>query len=133
MLTKKSFEYYRLNRHIIEKLKADECIITDRVRGSKYDPPYSVHGITIQGVDHKRLKRNRSEIARLQARVDEVDQALLGMEDPELKTALLLKFQDGLTWKEVGSILRRDGDTMRKRAERYFEKLEGERIMKIQP
>lgn len=126
MLNKKMFEYYRLNQSIIEKLKADPCIITDRVRGSRLEPPYDQHGVTIQGVNQRRLKRNKSEIARLQARVDAVDQALHAMDDPELKMALILKFQDGLTWKDVGVVLRRKGDTMRKRAERYFEDLEAQ-------
>lgn len=124
MLTKKSFEYYRLNQVIIDRLKADPCIISDRVRGSRYEPPYDQHGITIQGVNERKLKRNRSEIARLQARVDEVDRALQAMDDPELKMALILKFQDGMTWLDVGKVLRRKGDTLRKRAERYFEDLE---------
>lgn len=124
MLNKKMFEYYRLNQSIIEKLEADSCIITDRVRGSRLEPPYDQHGVTIQGVNLRRLKRNKSEIARLQARVDAVDKALHAMDDPELKMALMLKFQDGLTWKDVGVVLRRQGDTLRKRAERYFEALE---------
>ena len=124
MLTKKSFEYYRLNLAIIDKLKADDCIVHDRVRGSRYEPPYDVHSVHIQGVNQRKLKRNRSEIARLQARVDEVDKALACMDDPELKMALILKYQDGLIWKDVGKALRRKGDTLRKRAERYFEELE---------
>lgn len=127
MLNKKMFEYYRLNQSIIEKLEADSCIITDRVRGSRLEPPYDQHGVTIQGVNLRRLKRNKSEIARLQARVDAVDKALHAMDDPELKMALMLKFQDGLTWKDVGVVLRRQGDTLRKRAERYFEALENKR------
>ena len=120
MLRKKLFEYYRLNQRIIENLKADDCIVVDRVRGSRFDPPYDSHGVTIRGVDQKRLAKNKKMIAQLQQRVDEVDNALDAMDDPELRAALILKFQYGLTWREVGKRLRRDGDTLRKRAERYF-------------
>ena len=133
MLTKKSFEYYRLNLAIIEKLKADDCIVHDRVRGSRYEPPYDVHGMTIFGVNERKLKRNQREIARLEGRVAEVDAELATMYDPELKMALILKFQDGMTWLDVGKVLRRKGDTLRKRAERYFEELEARRFTKTRP
>lgn len=124
MLRKASFVYYKLNRDTIDRLKADDCIVTDRVRGSRLEPPYNQHGVTIQGVNHRRLERNRRVISQLERKCAEVDKALADMDDPELKMSLMLKFQDGLTWKEVGHVLRREGETLRKRAERYFDKIE---------
>lgn len=120
MLTKKAFEYYRTNQTIVDKLKTDDCIITDRVRGSRLEPPYDQHGVTIQGVNERKLKRNKRLIAQLEARIAEVDRAIADMDDPELKVALILKYQDGLTWNEVGREMCICGETLRKRAERYF-------------
>jgi len=120
MLTKKAFEYYRTNQTIVDKLKADDCIITDRVRGSRLEPPYDQHGVTIQGVNERKLKRNKHLIAQLESRIAEVDRAIADMDDPELKVALILKYQDGLTWNEVGREMCICGETLRKRAERYF-------------
>jgi len=114
------FEHYPFIGTVYRLRQCYDCIITDRVRGSRLEPPYDQHGVTIQGVNERKLKRNKHLIAQLESRIAEVDRAIADMDDPELKVALILKYQDGLTWNEVGREMCICGETLRKRAERYF-------------
>lgn len=120
MLSKERYEAYRDDRDEIERLRADTCEVSDTVRGSSPEPPYTQHTIIVRGVDQVKLARNQARIEELEARCAEVD-AEVALAPESVRLMLSLKYQEGMTWAEVGAELGRDKDACRIAVQRFFQ------------
>lgn len=102
-------------RHLPAEIKAiqhdiDNLPMTvDSVTGSRLVIPYDKHSIQIEGLDVKRELRLK---ARLQIRLDELQDQLEAMEDwldtvgdSEMRVILRLKYRNGLTDGQIGAEL----------------------------
>lgn len=127
MLRKSSFEHYRLNQHIIERLTFDPCIVSDTVTGCSVDPPYTRHTIRVSGVSEWRKQRNQRIIDELSARCAEVDVEIATMQDRRLAQILLLRYVDGTEepeWEDIAPEIGLHADNCRKAAKKYLDSLE---------
>ena len=126
------FEDYQANRARIKRLKEDKCYVTDTVKRSSVEAPYSMNPITVSGVDGLKLRANKAEIERLEADCSYVEAAIALAPNSLVRLILELKTYDGLTWDGVALRMAEDGiersaSTCKKQAYRYFEQLEKNR------
>lgn len=98
----------------------------DSVTGSRLGIPYDKHSIRIEGLDIKRELRLK---ARLQIRLDELQDQLEAMEDwldgienSTDRSILRMYYRNGLTLKEIGAELGYSESMISKRLKKIFEK-----------
>ena len=120
----------------IEKLEnKPRKILTDGVKGSSKDFPYTQHNCRIEGLDNSILYRKRkknikklkkmyiSKNIKIDNLIKHIEYELNYIQDSEIREIIRLKYEDGLNWIQV---MHRRGttseDTARKKIERYFEK-----------
>jgi hypothetical protein len=106
-------------------------IVTDKVRGSDPEHPYTEKSFYITGFAHEEHSRKMKRLKeRLQRRVDdlmdlraEILEFVEGIDDSLLRQVIILRHVNGLTWdqvaKEVGG--GNTGNTLQKMHDRYFE------------
>lgn len=125
MLTKRQLlESYTTNEQMLKVLRGDSCIVSDVVRGSGTEPPYSQHTVRIRGVDRMRKARNQNMMTQIQQMMQDAENVIQSAPNSELRYILMLKFQDGMDWDEVGALLNKSGESCRKRAERWLKEEE---------
>lgn len=120
MLTKQRYEDYRAEQQTIRYLRADNCIVSDVVRGSYSEPPYTAHSVRVRGVDPARKKANAMIIDQLEQRCAEVEIDIEKAPTSKLRCLLRMKYIDYLTWEEIGSVLEMTPDSCRQAVNRYF-------------
>lgn len=120
MLNRQRFEDYYFDRLALDRLKADDCVVSDTVSGSSDEPPYAKHSIRVVGIDHARRERNAKAIRELERRCTEVEDAMAEVTQGKLRLLLTLKYQDGLSWREVGAAVGKGADMCRKAVYDYF-------------
>ena len=82
---------------------------TVAVKGSMRDFPYVEHTIKLTGVDMedyiRKVKRLRMKlkhrIDELMATVEEAQEYIAGIPDPDVRLILQLRFVKGLTWEQI--------------------------------
>ena len=124
-MTRQRLEQYRaLEREIrmLDERLSSAALVSDSVRGSYSEPPYTEHAITITGVDQAAL--HRLERKRLRARAERlaIERFIDGIEDSLTRTVLEERYIRGGSWAQVamaaGGINTRDG--VRMIARRYL-------------
>ena len=119
------FERYRQNLEHIERLQDDNCIVSDSVRGSSSELPYSTHTFRVAGVDRSRAEYNAAKLEILRGEVAGVD-AALALAPDRVKAALMLRYLDELpTWEAVAGVMRAEypeltADAIKKACYRYL-------------
>ena len=121
MSVRKLFEDYRFMRLEIERLKRDDCMTYDMVMGSHPESPFTKHPIRLSGVDQQRKTANIERIETLEARCAEVDAAIAMAPNSQIRVILMLKYQDGLSWVDVGAQMDMSADACRMVANKFFE------------
>ena len=117
MLDRTRYKTYRWDREKLEKLKTDAEIVSDTVRGSSPEPPYTQRTVKVSGYSQQR----KAKIARLEARCAEVEEDI--ERAPEnVREALKLRYMEGLAWDQVGQRLGRKPDACRMSCKRYMKK-----------
>lgn len=129
-MTKEELEQLRKLKFEIQGIEAElrnMPTITDSVKGSMTNHPYINHTIVLEGTDKeldrrlydklsmKKLKR-KYELNRMEDWLDQVP-------DSEMRTILRLRFQEGLTWKEVAFKIGEHDESYPRRRARDFLKL----------
>lgn len=104
--TKQDFAEYaamvREARFIRQKLSG-AAELTDTVRGSLDEYPYTEHTITLEGRNAAREEELRERLSTLEARIQAVDEAIQAAPNSLLRVALTLKYHEGLTWREIAA------------------------------
>ena len=131
-MTKEDLEKLRFLRAEIDLLNEELHhlpMVTDKVTGSMTEFPYIKRSITIQGVDAAAGQQLRNKIAdkvvTLQWRLDQMEDWLDGVTDPEIRTILRLRYRSGKSWTEISRELKyADESVPRKRMNRFLKMTE---------
>ena len=124
-------------RERILKLEAKpRKILTDGVKGSSTDFPYTQHNCRIEGLDNSILYRRRkknikklkkmyiSKNIKIDNLIKHIEYELNYIQDSEIREIIRMKYEDGLSWIQI---MHRRGDTSediaRKKIDRFFEKI----------
>ena len=134
---KRLSQLYHLNREIemLKKqiqdfdFKPPDCI-TDSVKGSYPEFPYTEHSITIYGIDwegrEKKLERLRNQLSwRLTECLElaiELNEYIACIEDSMMRQILSLRYVNGLPWRQVALHIGggNTADGVRKMCERFL-------------
>lgn len=120
MLSKDRYAAYAEEKQKAEALLADDCEVSDTVRGSSPDPPYVMHTTVIRGVDLAKRERNRLIAGKLLARCAEVE-VDIALSPESVRGLLAARYIEGLNWDQVGEQFGLKPDTARIRVERWFQ------------
>lgn len=112
-------------RYLAERRKHPEQV-TDQVRGSMVEFPYTTHTITISGVDPAAQRANQGRMEYLYAEMKGIERFVAGVEDGILRATLQQRFLLGKSWVQTGHALHGTTDSVRKAAERYMKRVESE-------
>lgn len=101
-------------------------ITSDSVTGSRLHIPYDKHSIPIEGLDIKKRIRLK---ARLQIKLDELQEQLKAMEDwldtvedSEMRVILRLKYRNSMTHQEIAGQLGYSRIAITQKISRFFKK-----------
>lgn len=106
-------------------------IVTDKVRGSDPEHPYTEKSFYITGFAHEEHGRKMKRLKeRLQRRLDdlmdlvvEINEFVEEIDDSLLRQIIILRHVNGLTWEQVAAEVGggNTADSVRKMHDRYFE------------
>lgn len=106
-------------------------IVTDKVRGSDPEYPYTEKSFYITGFAHEEHSRKMKRLKeRLQRRVDdlidlvvEINEYIETIDDSLLRQIITLRHVNGLTWDQVAAHIGggNTADSVRKMHDRHFE------------
>lgn len=126
------FEQYRAMGKRVELLKKqlkDMERLTDTVKGSSAEWPYTAHTMTVQGRNAAEETEILKKIEALRGRRAEVRRIIEAVESEETKLMLELKYicPVKLSWDEVAAEMGENvsGEALRKRAEKFFDSISG--------
>lgn len=107
-------------------------IVTDKVRGSDPEYPYTEKSFYITGFAHEEHSRKMKRLKeRLQRRVDdllelvaEINEFVEDIDDSLLRQIIILRHVNGLTWEQVAAHVGggNTADSVRKMHDRYLER-----------
>lgn len=125
-MTRQRLEQYRaLEREIrmLDERLSSAALVSDSVRGSYAEPPYTEHTITITGVDQAavhRLGRRRIR-ARMERR--KIERFIDSIEDSLTRTILEERYIQGRSWTQVAMVAggANTGESVRKIARRFLQ------------
>lgn len=131
-MTKEQLEQYISIKEEINDLESElnmrKSSVSDIVKGSMDEYPYTQHGITVWGVSNDSytldfkltLKKKELEQKRL-----EIEEFLDSIQDSKIRRIIRLKFIKGKTWKQTAFALGwHDEQLPRKKLDRFLEKYE---------
>lgn len=102
-------------------------VVKDVVTGSSPNFPYGKHKIVIRGADNKRIHSTRIRLIKkrnkLQRAIEEVENYLETVTDPEMRNILRLRYEKGMSWMEVARVCGSTEKAVQKRAERFLKNL----------
>ena len=115
-----------------EQIAAVESeIVTDKVRGSDPEHPWTETSFKITGFDREELSQKMERLKRkMQRRVDdllelrtEIIEFVEGIDDSLLRQVIILRHVNGLSWRQVAREVGggNTGNTLQKMHDRYFE------------
>lgn len=97
-------EIEQINRNI-EALR----VVSDTVKGSSSEHPWTQHAIKIEGVESqmygKLQKRLQGKLDSLKKELKTYDKKLEGIEDNNVRTIMLLKVTSGMNNSQIGELL----------------------------
>ena len=117
MLSRERLKKYKENVKYFQKVKGLSDTVTDTVKGSSTEPPYTPRTVTISGVDRKR--RTRLEV--LEGKCAAVEAEIM-LTPESVREILWLRHVEGLQWDQVGLRVGEHPDACRMRAKRFLEK-----------
>lgn len=117
------FNDYRFKRIEIERLRADDCIVSDTVKGSHAESPYTAHPIKVKGIDPQQVAANRERLEKLEAECADVEAAIAMAPNSQIRLVLTMRYIDGESWVEIGRQLGMSENACRMTAMRYLDGL----------
>ena len=130
----KQFKYLKTEIETIKKQieDLDYTIVTDSVRGSDSEFPYTMRSFKIEGIDkddyNRRVKRLQRKLSRrveeLLDLTEEANEFIEGIDDSLVRQIITLRYVNGLTWEQVAASIggNNTADSVRKIAERFLQK-----------
>lgn len=106
--------------------KAETVVVADVVVGSDVEHPYLKRSITIAGTNDRRIRQLKRRLTRKLNELITVKEEMLDyigtVTDSEMRQILILRYVDGLTWRQVARKMGRagDGSTERKKHDRFL-------------
>ena len=104
-----------------------EETVEDVVTGSSPYFPYGKHKIIVRGVDEKRLHSLRIRLIRktreLEKAIEEAEDYLETVEDPEMRNILRLRYEQGLSWMDVAKACDSTEYAVKSKDKRFFKKI----------
>lgn len=132
MSIKEDFRGYREARRAIERdkrrLDSAQCL-TDTVKGSSAEWPYTSHPMTVSGRNAADEREILRRITRNKAICARVEMAIRKAPNDKIRDILTLRYVEGMSWAEVAELRAGDDErapgasAMRKAAERYIDGL----------
>lgn len=126
---RKLFHDYRAMRAEIEHLRSIDPTVSDLVKGSSSEAPYTQHSVRIRGIDRQYANWIKERIESLSALCAEVE-AATALAPASIRLILMLRFHQGLDWEDIADQIptngrgeRPDGASVKKRVERYLKEL----------
>jgi hypothetical protein len=111
----------------IKELESE--IVTDKVRGSGPDHPYTERAFIIRGLAYECRAKVERLRKRLQRRVDdlidlvvEINEYIETLDDSLIRQIITLRHMNGLTWEQVAASIGggNSGDSCRKMHDRFL-------------
>ena len=109
-MTKKELEDYRYKRLELLRYQQGKENVHDTVIGSSAEFPYTSHPVSIYGVPQE----EQELVEELERKCKEVEKYIASL--PKSYHRLLVKYWviDGLQWKQIGEILGKNENTVKK-------------------
>ena len=95
-----SFKEYRYMKGAIDRLKKVDCTVSDVVRGSSTDAPYTEHSIRVRGTDQWLSLANNARIMQYTSECKEVEK-LIQSAPVKMREMLTMHYVDGAPLSEV--------------------------------
>ena len=124
---------HREKKDLIERLEELESKplkhVKDSVQGSGTSYPFVQHHCTIEGVEYPKQgvqrRRLRKLIKSAQRNIDKkiknLEYELEKIEDSEIRQIIRYKYEDNLSWVQVGHKMKSTGDQVRMTLKRFLE------------
>ena len=116
-------KYTRMGRELrlIEAQLSNMPKLFDRVQSSDDEYPYLSHGITVHGIDSKRLLRLKYRRAYLKRRRTEIEIFVDELEDDYMQKVIWARYIVGASWVQIGHMMCVTIESVRKASNRYLE------------
>ncbi len=124
---------HREKKDLTERLeelenKPLECV-KDSVQGSGTSYPYVQHHCTIEGIEYPKHGNQKRKLRKLiksaQRNIDKkiknLEYELEKIEDSEIRQIIRYKYEDNLSWVQVGHKMKSTGDQVRMTLKRFLE------------
>ena len=124
-MTKDLLEQYPDICAEIEELEREnKTVISDIVRGSSDEFPFTEHPITVRGLGTQRYAEH---IAKLKAQKQEIEQFVFGIKSAWMRRIVMLRAFHGYSWNRVAAQMSKSGkslseQTLKKQYYGIFEK-----------
>lgn len=134
-------EIIRLKREV-EQLRQklqDMCygdnktVVTDKVKGSMSQYPYSARSFTLAGIEHmseeciKRRdvigKKISDKYETLYLKVSDAIEYIQQIKDSDIRQIFMYRYIDGLKWIDIGLCMNYSGETVRKKHDNFIKSL----------
>lgn len=99
-------QYPDICAEIEELERENKTVISDIVRGSSDEFPFTDHPITVRGL---RPQRYAEHIAKLKAQKQEIEQFVFGIKSAWLRRVVMLRAFHGYSWDRVAAQMSKDG------------------------
>ena len=124
---------HREKKDLTERLeelenKPLECV-KDSVQGNGTSYPYVQHHCTIEGIEYPKHGNQKRKLRKLiksaQRNIDKkiknLEYELEKIEDSEIRQIIRYKYEDNLSWVQVGHKMKSTGDQVRMTLKRFLE------------
>ena len=107
-----------------EIAKAEQSMVMDVVIGSRHEIPYDQKIIVITGLDQGKSMRLREKLSaacrQLQILLEETEEWIESLPDPEMRVILRLYYRNGLTQREIGKELGYDQSVVSRKLNEFM-------------
>ena len=135
-LTNLRKEIQELEEKIRRIEEREYSMVTDKVKASSRDWPYTEVNVTIQGnvyvLDKKSRKEKREKLALLRQRRQQalelelrITKYINTIQNSEIRRMIEYKYIDGCTWAELGQIFHCDRTAAEKKVSNYLKRHQG--------
>lgn len=118
-MTKEILEDYRYKLMELRRYNQGKENVTDTVIGSSSEYPYTSHPISISGVPEE---RNKME-AELKEQCASIKRFIAELPNSYYRLLVQYRIMEGLEWKDIGSILNKSENAVKKDYSRLLRKL----------